>query len=87
MTVGRASRETGCCLNGVSVRGFAGTGFCILYWCVLLCSSDGAGYCARRYCLFFLVIAGFLGVSGSGLKWCIVSRPVLGVPRDTPLHQ
>eukprot|EP00959_Pyramimonas_sp_CCMP1952_P072027 1504258-Pyramimonas_sp.AAC.1 len=25
MTLGRASRDTGCCLNSVSVRGFAGT--------------------------------------------------------------
>eukprot|EP00959_Pyramimonas_sp_CCMP1952_P152196 3184272-Pyramimonas_sp.AAC.1 len=31
----------------------------------------------RRYCLLFLVLAGFLGVSGSGLRWCMVSPPVL----------
>eukprot|EP00959_Pyramimonas_sp_CCMP1952_P212244 4441419-Pyramimonas_sp.AAC.1 len=74
MILGRASRDTGCCLNSVSVRGLFGAG-------------DVVDYCARRYCLSFSAIAGFLWVCGSGLRWCMVSRPVLGLPCDTPLHQ
>eukprot|EP00959_Pyramimonas_sp_CCMP1952_P295702 6184883-Pyramimonas_sp.AAC.1 len=53
----------------------------------LLCSGDGAGHWTRRYCLLFLAIAGCLRVSGSGLRWCMVFRPLLGLPCDAPLTQ